>query len=106
MIRHILLQNRLLSCTVLFLCLQLLLFGCVTQGERGVSTLETAPSPSQAPIQRRRAILKIAHKEPDTLDPHTSILGQTQAIVRFLYRGLTRFAIQDGRSPPRKLSPI
>ena len=51
-----------------------------------------------APVQAaRKNILKIAAKEPDTLDPHASTIGQTQAIVRFLYRGLTRFAIKDGK---------
>src|ERR1700730_15303105 len=42
-------------------------------------------------------ILNFASKEPDTLDPHASTIGQSQAIVRFMYRGLTRFAIKDGK---------
>jgi peptide/nickel transport system substrate-binding protein len=50
------------------------------------------PAPASA---ARKKILKIAHKEPETLDPHTSILGFTQSIVRFMYRGLTRFAIKE-----------
>jgi peptide/nickel transport system substrate-binding protein len=50
------------------------------------------PAPASA---ARKKILRIAHKEPETLDPHTSILGQTQSMVRFIYRGLTRFAIKD-----------
>lgn len=45
----------------------------------------------------RKKILKIAAKEQDTLDPHASILGQTQQSVRFLYRGLTRLATIDGK---------
>ena len=50
-------------------------------------------------------ILKIAAKEPDTLDPHSSTIGQTQAIVRFLYRGLTRFAIKDGKVTTAEVEP-
>ncbi|MGH7418203.1 MAG: hypothetical protein ACREKB_10555, partial [Candidatus Rokuibacteriota bacterium] len=52
--------------------------------------------PPAAEAQRKK-ILNVAAKEPETLDPHTSILGQTQAIKRFMYRGLTRFAIKDGK---------
>ena len=36
---------------------------------------------------QRKKVLNVAAKEPETLDPHTSILGQTQAIKRFMYRG-------------------
>jgi peptide/nickel transport system substrate-binding protein len=43
----------------------------------------------------RKKIVKIAYKEQETLDPHASILGQTQSGVRLLYRGLTRFAIRE-----------
>jgi peptide/nickel transport system substrate-binding protein len=53
----------------------------------------------------RKSVLNIAAKEPDTLDPHTSILGQSQAIVRFLYRGLTRFAIKDGKVTTAEVEP-
>lgn len=53
----------------------------------------------------RKKILNIAAKEPDTLDPHSSILGQTQAIVRFIYRGLTRFAIKDGKVTTAEVEP-
>ena len=52
-----------------------------------------------------KTILNIAAKEPDTLDPHSSILGQTQAIVRFMYRGLTRFAIKDGKVTTAEVEP-
>ena len=48
-------------------------------------------------LAQKKKILNIAAKEPDTLDPHMSPLGQSQAIVRFMYRGLTRFAIKDGK---------
>ena len=41
---------------------------------------------------QRKKVLNIAAKEPDTLDPHASTLGQSQAISRFMFRGLTRFA--------------
>ena len=40
------------------------------------------PVPAEAAKKR---ILNFASKEPETLDPHTSVLGQAQAIVRFLY---------------------
>jgi peptide/nickel transport system substrate-binding protein len=52
----------------------------------------------QAPrAEAQRKVLNIAAKEPDTLDPHSSTLGQSQAIARFMFRGLTRFAIKDGK---------
>ena len=54
---------------------------------------------------QKRKILNIAAKEPDTLDPHTSVLGQSQAIVRFMYRGLTRFAIKDGKVTTAEVEP-
>lgn len=50
-------------------------------------------------------ILKIAAKEQDTFDPHASTLGQTQAAVRFLYRGLTKFAMQDGKIKTSSVEP-
>jgi ABC-type oligopeptide transport system substrate-binding subunit len=43
-----------------------------------------APAPADA---QRRKILNVAAKEPDTLDPHSSTLGQSQAISRFMFRG-------------------
>jgi peptide/nickel transport system substrate-binding protein len=43
----------------------------------------------------RKKILNIGHDEPQTLDPHKSVLGTTQPILRFLYRGMTRFAIKE-----------
>src|SRR5215471_15079300 len=60
------------------------------------------PTPAEAAKKR---ILNFAAKEPETLDPHTSIIGQTQAIVRFLYRGLTRFAIKDGKVTTAEVEP-
>jgi peptide/nickel transport system substrate-binding protein len=53
----------------------------------------------------RKKILNWAHKEPETLDPHASILGQTQASVRFLYRGLAKFAIKDGKVTTSEVEP-
>jgi peptide/nickel transport system substrate-binding protein len=53
-----------------------------------------APPPAEA---QKKKILNIAAKEPDTLDPHSSTIGQAQAISRFMYRGLTRFAIRNGK---------
>lgn len=49
--------------------------------------------------------LNIASKEPDTLDPHAALLGQTQAIVRFLFRGLTKFAVKDGKVTTAEVEP-
>jgi peptide/nickel transport system substrate-binding protein len=57
------------------------------------------------PASAARKILNIGHKEPDTLDPHRSILGQTQASVRLLYRGLTTFAIKDGKVTTTEVQP-
>ena len=54
---------------------------------------------------QRKKVLNVAAKEPETLDPHTSILGQTQAIKRFMYRGLTRFAIRDGKVTTAEVDP-
>ena len=45
----------------------------------------------------RKKIVRIAYEEQETLDPHVAILGQTQASLRILYRGLTRFAIKEVR---------
>ena len=44
----------------------------------------------------RKKVVRIAYEEQETLDPHAAILGQTQASLRILYRGLTRFAIKEG----------
>jgi peptide/nickel transport system substrate-binding protein len=60
------------------------------------------PAPAEAAKKR---ILNFAAKEPETLDPHTSVLGQVQASVRFLYRGLTRFAIKDGKVITTEVEP-
>jgi peptide/nickel transport system substrate-binding protein len=60
--------------------------------------------PPAAQAQRKK-VLNIAAKEPDGLDPHTSILGQSQAIYRFMYRGLTRFAIRDGKVTTAEVDP-
>src|SRR6266496_1590171 len=71
-----------------------------------LSTLALAAlmGPLTADAQRKK-ILNIAAKEPDTLDPHASILGQSQAIARFMYRGLTRFAIKDGKVTTAEVEP-
>jgi peptide/nickel transport system substrate-binding protein len=61
-----------------------------------------APSPAEA---QRKKVLNIAAKEPDTLDPHSSTLGQSQAITRFMFRGLTRFAIKDGKVTTSEVEP-
>src|SRR5712691_5931051 len=67
----------------------------------GFATLVGAP---RADAQRKK-VLNIASKEPDSLDPHASILGQSQAIARFMFRGLTRFAIKDGKVTTAEVEP-
>jgi peptide/nickel transport system substrate-binding protein len=61
-------------------------------------------APPGAEAQRKK-VLNIAAKEPDTLDPHASTLGQSQAISRFMFRGLTRFAIKDGKVTTAEVEP-
>src|SRR3989442_3201013 len=60
-------------------------------------------APPAAEAQKK--ILNIAAKEPDTLDPHSSTLGQSQAISGFMFRGLTRFAIKDGKVTTAEVEP-
>jgi peptide/nickel transport system substrate-binding protein len=69
-----------------------------------VCGLVTLADPPAAEAQRKK-VLNIAAKEPDTLDPHTSVLGQSQAIYRFMYRGLTRFAIRDKKVTTAEVDP-
>src|SRR3989449_5809619 len=71
-----------------------------------LSTLACAAltGPLTADAQRKK-VLNIASKEPDSLDPHASILGQSQAIARFMFRGLTRFAIRDGKVTTAEVEP-
>src|SRR6266536_3271836 len=54
---------------------------------------------------QKKKIVNIAAKEPETLDPHMSTLGQSQAISRFMHRGLTRFAIKDGKVTTAEVDP-
>src|SRR5215471_10294984 len=49
--------------------------------------------------------MRIAAKEPDSLDPHGSTIGQSQSISRFLYRGLTKFAVKDGKVTTAEVEP-
>jgi len=58
-----------------------------------------------APADAKTKILNVAAKEPDTLDPHAALLGQSQAIARFMFRGLTRFAIKDNRVTTAEVEP-
>jgi peptide/nickel transport system substrate-binding protein len=67
-------------------------------------TLCTLAVPPPAEAQKKK-VLNIAAKEPDTLDPHTSTIGQAQAITRFMYRGLTRCAIKDGKVTTAEVEP-
>jgi peptide/nickel transport system substrate-binding protein len=87
-----LLRSRFASRSVAVLALLLLV---------GLGVLAGPP----AALADKKKVLTIAAKEPDTLDPHTSTLGQSQAITRFLYRGLTRFAIKDGRVTTAEVEP-
>jgi peptide/nickel transport system substrate-binding protein len=70
-----------------------------------LAVIGTVALTGAAPAEAQKKILNIAAKEPDTLDPHMSILGQTQAIKRFMYRGLTRFAIKDGKVTTAEVEP-
>src|SRR5687768_1723340 len=65
-------------------------------------TLLASVEPADA---QRKKVLNVAAKEPDTLDPHSSTLGQSQAISRFMFRGLTRFAIKDGKVTTSEVEP-
>src|SRR6266487_3731670 len=67
-------------------------------------TLLALGAPPGAEAQRKK-VLNIAAKEPDTLDPHSSTIGQSQAISRFMYRGLTRFAIKNGKVTTAEVEP-
>jgi peptide/nickel transport system substrate-binding protein len=67
-------------------------------------SLGTLIEPPRADAQRKK-VLNIAAKEPDSLDPHASTLGQSQAIARFMFRGLTRFAIKDGKVTTAEVEP-
>jgi len=69
-----------------------------------IAALVTLGGPPAAEAQRKK-IVNIAAKEPDTLDPHSSTLGQSQAISRFMFRGLTRFAIKDGKVTTAEVEP-
>src|SRR5437016_8962371 len=63
-------------------------------------TFDAAPADAA-----RKKVLNFASKEPDTLDPHGSTLGQSQAIARFMFRGLTRFAIKNGKVTTAEVEP-
>jgi peptide/nickel transport system substrate-binding protein len=67
-------------------------------------TLLILAAPFQAEAQRKK-VLNIAAKEPDTLDPHSSTLGQSQAISRFMFRGLARFAIKNNKVVTTEVEP-
>ncbi len=44
----------------------------------GAAALALPPS-----AHAQKKVLNVAAKEPESMDPHTSILGQSQAIFRF-----------------------
>src|SRR5207244_7210260 len=69
-----------------------------------IAALVTLGGPPAAEAQRKK-IVNIASKEPDTLDPHGSTLGRSQAISRFMFRGLTRFAIKNGKVTTAEVEP-
>jgi peptide/nickel transport system substrate-binding protein len=62
------------------------------------------PPWATAPAARQKKILNFAAGNQN-MDPHATILGQGQAIVRFIYRGLTRFAIKDGKVTTAEVEP-
>src|SRR5688572_22916658 len=64
-----------------------------------------APGDPPGVEAQRKKILNVGAKEPDTLDPHGSTLGQSQAISRFMFRGLTRFAIKGGKVTTSEVEP-
>ncbi len=70
-----------------------------------VSALAASGLVAPATAEAQKKILNSAAKEPDTLDPHSSTLGQSQAISRFMFRGLTRFAIKDGKVTTAEVEP-
>ena len=70
-----------------------------------VCALAVAALVAPPAAEAQKKILNIAAKEPDTLDPHSSTLGQSQAISRFMFRGLTRFAIKDGKVTTAEVEP-
>ena len=70
-----------------------------------VVCMATGLWPSTSVHAARKKILHFAAKEPEHLDPHATTIGQGQAIVRFLYRGLTRFAIKDGKVTTAEVEP-
>src|SRR5207249_5308518 len=70
-----------------------------------VAALGTAGFVAPPAAEAQKKVLNIAAKEPDTLDPHSSTLGQSQAIARFMFRGLTRFAIKDGKVTTAEVEP-
>jgi peptide/nickel transport system substrate-binding protein len=69
-----------------------------------LTLLAVFATPADVDAQRKK-VLNVAAKEPDTLDPHSSTLGQSQAISRFMFRGLTRFAIKDGKVTTSEVEP-
>jgi len=66
----------------------------------GIVLAAVYPAFAQAPN-----VLRVGYNEPDTLDPHEAVTSASQAIVRLLYRGLTRFAIRDGRVTTSEVDP-
>ena len=70
-----------------------------------LSVLGLALAGPPAAEAQKKKILNVAAKEPDTLDPHTSTLGQSQAIARFMFRGLTKFAVRDGKVTTAEVDP-
>src|SRR6266849_5180009 len=72
----------------------------------GLLSVFVAASLVETPVaEAQKKVVNIAAKEPDTLDPHSSTLGQSQAIARFMFRGLTRFAIKDGKVTTAEVEP-
>jgi hypothetical protein len=71
------------------------------QQDMGVSrdgTPRNLPHRVMVPVRISRGCeetLNFAAKEPEPLDPHTSVLGQVQTIVRFLSQGFGEMTVED-----------
>ncbi len=70
-----------------------------------VTVVWMALAVAQPAHARDQGVLRVGYTEPETLDPHLAISGYAQGMVRFLYRGLTRFAIRDGRVTTSEVDP-
>src|SRR2546425_12572356 len=65
-----------------------------------------AASLVETPVaEAQKKVVNIAAKEPDTLDPHSSNLGHSHAIARFMFRGVPRFTTKQGKVTTAEAAP-